>query len=82
MADLYKVMERECLHSEHAAQCFLDAKRRDKKRAELNQGEPCGHPGCLNHVTHPCEGCGRIAGRTPADSVYNAIYTTNMSHNT
>lgn len=25
-------------------------------------GEPCKHPGCLNHVTHPCEGCGRIAG--------------------
>lgn len=26
-------------------------------------GEPCSHPGCLNHVTHPCEGCGRTAGR-------------------
>ncbi len=26
-------------------------------------GEPCSHPGCLHHVTHPCEGCGRIAGR-------------------
>ena len=26
-------------------------------------GEPCNHPGCLNHITHPCEGCGRIAGR-------------------
>lgn len=25
-------------------------------------GEPCQHRGCLNHVTHPCEGCGRIAG--------------------
>ena len=23
-------------------------------------GEPCEHPGCLSHVTHPCEGCGRI----------------------
>lgn len=22
-------------------------------------GEPCGHPGCCSHVTHPCEGCGR-----------------------
>jgi hypothetical protein len=29
----------------------------------LKDGEPCGHPGCLNHVTHPCEGCGRTAGR-------------------
>lgn len=26
-------------------------------------GEPCEHPGCLNHITHPCEGCGRIGGR-------------------
>ena len=26
-------------------------------------GVPCSHPGCLNHVTHPCEGCGRVAGR-------------------
>jgi hypothetical protein len=24
--------------------------------------EPCSHPGCLNHVSHPCEGCGRTAG--------------------
>jgi len=29
----------------------------------LADGKPCGHPGCLNHVTHPCERCGRIAGR-------------------
>lgn len=27
------------------------------------EGEPCSHPGCLNHRTHPCEGCGRIGGR-------------------
>ena len=26
-------------------------------------GEPCDHPGCLSHVSHPCEGCGRTAGR-------------------
>lgn len=24
---------------------------------------PCGHPGCLSHVSHPCEGCGRLGGR-------------------
>jgi hypothetical protein len=28
----------------------------------LNGGEPCNHPGCLHHITHPCEGCGRITG--------------------
>jgi hypothetical protein len=25
-------------------------------------GVPCSHAGCLSHVTHPCEGCGRIEG--------------------
>jgi hypothetical protein len=29
----------------------------------LRDGEPCKHPGCLKHVTHPCEGCGRIGGQ-------------------
>lgn len=31
----------------------------------LPTGVPCTHPGCLHHVSHPCEGCGRIAGITP-----------------
>ena len=26
------------------------------------EGEPCSHPGCLSHISHPCEGCGRIGG--------------------
>lgn len=26
-------------------------------------GEPCDHAGCLSHINHPCEGCGRIGGR-------------------
>ena len=33
----------------------------------LRDGEPCSHPGCLSHVTHPCEHCGRIAGKTIID---------------
>lgn len=28
----------------------------------IKNGEPCEHPGCLNHRTHPCENCGRING--------------------
>lgn len=29
----------------------------------LVDGEACGlHVGCLAHVTHPCEGCGRVGG--------------------
>lgn len=30
----------------------------------LREGEPCSHPCCLSHVSHPCEHCGRIAGKT------------------
>jgi hypothetical protein len=29
----------------------------------LLDGEPCPHLGCLSHITHPCEGCGRVGGR-------------------
>lgn len=32
-------------------------------KLSLRDGEPCSHPGCLNHVSHPCEGCGRVAGK-------------------
>ncbi len=30
---------------------------------EIKDGVPCEHKGCLNHVRHPCEGCGRKSGR-------------------
>jgi len=36
----------------------------DFERPQYKDGEPCKHIGCLNHVSHPCEGCGRIAGRS------------------
>ena len=36
----------------------------------LRDGEPCGHPGCLSHVSHPCEGCGRVGGRTALSDIY------------
>ena len=28
----------------------------------LKPGQPCSHPGCLSHLSHPCEGCGRLGG--------------------
>lgn len=34
-----------------------------KPNVTYKPGEPCPHPGCLSHITHPCEGCGRIAGQ-------------------
>lgn len=33
---------------------------------KLKSGEPCTHKGCLNHVSHPCEVCGRVAGQGEA----------------
>ncbi len=29
----------------------------------FKDGQPCKHQGCLNHQSHSCEGCGRIAGQ-------------------
>lgn len=40
-----------------------------KQIANLSKDEPCNHRGCLSHVTHPCEGCGRIAGMTELEIV-------------
>lgn len=34
-----------------------------KQVVKYLDGEPCRHPGCLSHCSHPCEGCGRIGGR-------------------
>lgn len=31
----------------------------------LIRHEPCSHPGCFSHVSHPCEGCGYQAGKLP-----------------
>ena len=33
-----------------------------RREKPLEPGVPCEHKGCLNHMTHPCEWCGRIGG--------------------
>lgn len=33
----------------------------------VKSGEACNHRGCLNHVSHPCDGCGRTAGQGDYD---------------
>lgn len=42
----------------------------------LREGEPCKHPGCAHHYSHPCEGCGRYAAgtRSGPDPEAVAIY--------
>ena len=34
-----------------------------EKAGDAMNGVPCNHKGCLSHITHPCEGCGRIGGK-------------------
>ena len=29
--------------------------------------QPCSHPGCSSHVSHPCEGCGYMWGKGERD---------------
>lgn len=36
---------------------------RRKWLESLPDGVPCDHRGCLSHISHPCEGCGRVGGR-------------------
>lgn len=42
-------------------------------KEKLIDGEPCDHRGCLNHVTHPCEGCGRIVGHALSDDTKSGL---------
>lgn len=41
---------------------------RNAKFPYLPDGYPCPHPGCLSHISHPCEECGRTGGLTPSDA--------------
>jgi hypothetical protein len=40
----------------------------------FEDGEPCSHHGCLNHVSHPCEGCGRIKGQGIGFEILKTVY--------
>lgn len=43
------------------------------EQKSYKDGESCGHPGCLSHVSHPCEGCGRQRGTDFQDRAYRAF---------
>ena len=34
-----------------------------EKLVTVRESEPCMHPECLQHITHPCEVCHRVGGR-------------------
>ena len=42
--------------------------------SSIPDGQPCGHPGCLNHISHPCEGCGRIGGMGEGTLVHEMVH--------
>ena len=44
---------------------MFDFEQKKRWLESLLDGVPCDHPGCLSHISHPCEVCGRIAGRRP-----------------
>lgn len=31
-------------------------------KIKYDNGQICEHKGCLSHISHPCEECGRIGG--------------------
>ena len=33
-----------------------------KIHIKYDRFQPCGHKGCLQHISHPCEDCGRTGG--------------------
>jgi hypothetical protein len=34
----------------------------DTREILFDRYQPCDHMGCLSHVSHPCESCGRVGG--------------------
>lgn len=32
-------------------------------KVKYQDGQPCRHPGCMAHISHPCERCGRVGAR-------------------
>ena len=41
---------------------------------QYKDGQPCSHSGCLNHVTQPCEVCGRKSARGTAMIAKNNMF--------
>ena len=51
-----------------------------KSAPKYKDGEPCGHPGCLSHITHPCENCGRIDGRPHKEVIEERLEKSILLH--
>ena len=66
-------LEKRCDNMPHLKMAHAGAEYTEVALTQyIPPGEACGHPGCLNHIGHPCEKCGRIKGRSPTDSFEGA----------
>lgn len=61
---MYTPESREEIESFEAMFRCFDPLAKSRTDRTLRDGEPCNHPGCLAHISHPCEGCGRVCGIT------------------
>jgi hypothetical protein len=52
----------------------------DEVMVRLEDGEECLHKGCSSHISHPCEGCGRI-GAHGVVSIPQSKYQRERSSN-
>ena len=52
--DHYKILITEGVNKNFVGYFKIRSAKYDDPR------NPCDHPGCLNHASHPCEKCGRI----------------------
>ena len=43
----------------------------NEKSILIIDGQPCKHKGCEKHITHPCEGCGRIGAKGEVTVIYD-----------
>ncbi len=48
---------------------------KERRETATKLSDPCKHPGCHNHLTHPCEGCGRQGGFASWETLLNITRT-------
>ena len=58
---------------------FAEAEKRRKWLESLPDGTPCDHVGCLSHISHPCEVCGRVGGQRAQQRLKRTGYIASTS---
>jgi hypothetical protein len=58
-----RIFDEKAARCEYIAKLEADLVKYNTRKIVRRDGFHCGHRGCLAHITHPCEGCGRLGGR-------------------